>query len=41
MRISNFKSEATVLTKKKVEYLLQIREKILPQMEEFKYLGYC
>ncbi|TWW53707.1 hypothetical protein D4764_0113540, partial [Takifugu flavidus] len=39
MRISTSKSEAMVLSRKKVECLLQVKEEILPQVEEFKYLG--
>ena len=39
MRISTSKSEAMVLSQKKVECLLQVREDILPQVEMFKYLG--
>ncbi|TWW56352.1 hypothetical protein D4764_08G0003390 [Takifugu flavidus] len=37
MRISTSKSEAMVL--KKVECLLRVKEEILPQVEDFKYLG--
>ncbi|TWW53113.1 R2 Retrovirus-related Pol polyprotein from type I retrotransposable element [Takifugu flavidus] len=36
---STSKSEAMVLNQKKVECLLRVKEKILPQVEEFKYLG--
>ncbi|TWW59258.1 hypothetical protein D4764_06G0007880 [Takifugu flavidus] len=39
MKISTSKSEAMVLNQKKVECLLQVKEEILPQVEEFKYLG--
>ncbi|TWW80182.1 hypothetical protein D4764_10G0012120 [Takifugu flavidus] len=39
MRISTSKSEAMVLNQKKVECLLRVKEEILPQVEEFKYLG--
>ncbi|TWW56347.1 hypothetical protein D4764_08G0003340 [Takifugu flavidus] len=39
MRISTSKSEAMVLNQKKVEWLLRVKEGILPQVEEFKYLG--
>ncbi|TWW69469.1 hypothetical protein D4764_18G0002750 [Takifugu flavidus] len=39
MKISTSKSEAMVLNRKKVECLLGIKEEILPQVEEFKYLG--
>ncbi|TWW81034.1 R2DM Retrovirus-related Pol polyprotein from type II retrotransposable element [Takifugu flavidus] len=39
MRISTSKSEAMVLDRKKVECLLRVKEEILPQVEEFKYLG--
>ncbi|TWW55998.1 hypothetical protein D4764_09G0010480 [Takifugu flavidus] len=38
MRISTSKSEAMVLDRKKV-CLLRVKEEILPQVEEFKYLG--
>ncbi|TWW62404.1 hypothetical protein D4764_04G0010510 [Takifugu flavidus] len=39
MKISTSKSKAMVLNRKKVECLLRVKEKILPQVEEFKYLG--
>ncbi|TWW57405.1 hypothetical protein D4764_07G0001240 [Takifugu flavidus] len=39
MKISTSKSEAMVLIRKKVEFLLRVKEEILPQVEEFKYLG--
>ncbi|TWW62669.1 hypothetical protein D4764_04G0013160 [Takifugu flavidus] len=39
MRISTSKSEGMVLNRKKVECLLRVKEEILPQVEEFKYLG--
>ncbi|XP_056896310.1 transmembrane protein 269 isoform X2 [Takifugu flavidus] len=39
MEISTSKSEAMVLNRKKVECLLRVKEEILPQVEEFKYLG--
>uniref|UniRef100_A0A674MGB6 Reverse transcriptase domain-containing protein n=1 Tax=Takifugu rubripes TaxID=31033 RepID=A0A674MGB6_TAKRU len=39
MKISTSKSEAMVLNWKKVECLLRVKEEILPQVEEFKYLG--
>ena len=39
MRISTSKSETMVLSQKSVEYPLQIGSEILPQVEEFKYLG--
>ncbi|TWW67330.1 hypothetical protein D4764_02G0003710 [Takifugu flavidus] len=39
MKISTSKSEAMVLNQKKVECLLRVKEEILPQVEEFKYLG--
>ncbi|TWW54874.1 hypothetical protein D4764_0244430, partial [Takifugu flavidus] len=39
MKISTSKSEAMVLNRKKVECLLRVREEILPQVKEFKYLG--
>ncbi|TWW70932.1 hypothetical protein D4764_17G0004150 [Takifugu flavidus] len=38
MRISTSKSEAMVLNGEKVECLLRLKEEILPQVEEFKYL---
>ena len=38
MRISTSKSEAMVLSRKKVECSLWVREEILPQVKEFKYL---
>ncbi|TWW64209.1 hypothetical protein D4764_03G0012170 [Takifugu flavidus] len=39
MKISTSKSEAMVLNRKKVECLLRVQEEILPQVEDFKYLG--
>ncbi|TWW59948.1 hypothetical protein D4764_05G0000380 [Takifugu flavidus] len=39
MKISTSKSEAMVPNWKKVECLLRVKEEILPQVEEFKYLG--
>ncbi|TWW56187.1 hypothetical protein D4764_08G0001740 [Takifugu flavidus] len=39
MKISTSKSEAMVLNRKKVECLLRVKEEILPQVEEFNYLG--
>ncbi|TWW68233.1 hypothetical protein D4764_19G0000310 [Takifugu flavidus] len=39
MKISTSKSEAMVLNRKKVECLLWVKEEILPQVQEFKYLG--
>ncbi|TWW66946.1 hypothetical protein D4764_20G0009780 [Takifugu flavidus] len=39
MRISTSKSESMVLAWKKVECLLRVGEEVLPQVEEFKYLG--
>ncbi|TWW64146.1 hypothetical protein D4764_03G0011540 [Takifugu flavidus] len=39
MRISTSKSEAMVLNRKKVECLLRVKEEIMPQVEEVKYLG--
>ncbi|TWW71143.1 hypothetical protein D4764_17G0006260 [Takifugu flavidus] len=39
MRISTSKSKAMVLNRKKEECLLRVKEEILPQVEEFKYLG--
>ncbi|TWW67411.1 hypothetical protein D4764_02G0004520 [Takifugu flavidus] len=38
-QINTSKSESMVLTRKKVECLLRVGEEILPQEEEFKYLG--
>ncbi|TWW73573.1 hypothetical protein D4764_15G0009670, partial [Takifugu flavidus] len=38
MKNSTSKSEAMVLNRKKVECLLRVKEEILPQVEEFKYL---
>ncbi|XP_068166163.1 sialate:O-sulfotransferase 2-like [Antennarius striatus] len=39
MRISTSKSEAMVLSRKPVDYLLQLWNEVLPQVKEFKYLG--
>ncbi|TWW62329.1 R2 Retrovirus-related Pol polyprotein from type I retrotransposable element [Takifugu flavidus] len=39
MWISTSKSESMVLTWKRVECLLRVGEEVLPQVEEFKYLG--
>ncbi|TWW56226.1 hypothetical protein D4764_08G0002130, partial [Takifugu flavidus] len=39
MKIKTSKSEAMVLNRKKVACLLRVKEEILPQVEEFKYLG--
>ncbi|KAK3555547.1 hypothetical protein QTP86_021786, partial [Hemibagrus guttatus] len=39
MRVSTSKSEAMVLDRKKVACTLQVGGEILPQVEEFKYLG--
>ena len=39
MRISTSKSEAIVFNRKRVECTLRVRDEILPQVEEFKYLG--
>ena len=39
MRISTSKSECMVLSRKRVECTLRVRDQILPQVEEFKYLG--
>ncbi|TWW73420.1 hypothetical protein D4764_15G0008140 [Takifugu flavidus] len=39
MRISTSKLESMVLAPKKVECLLRVGEEVLPQVEEFKYLG--
>uniref|UniRef100_A0A8C6MJS2 Reverse transcriptase domain-containing protein n=1 Tax=Nothobranchius furzeri TaxID=105023 RepID=A0A8C6MJS2_NOTFU len=38
MRISSSKSETMVLIQKRVECLLRVRDEVLPQVEEFKYL---
>ena len=40
MKISISKSETMVLSRTKVECLLWVGEEILPQVEEFKYLGF-
>ncbi|KAK3512527.1 hypothetical protein QTP70_015639 [Hemibagrus guttatus] len=39
MRVSTSKSEAMVLNRKKVACTLQVGGEVLPQVEEFKYLG--
>ncbi|KAK3568661.1 hypothetical protein QTP86_011459 [Hemibagrus guttatus] len=39
MRVSTSKSEAMVLDRKKVACTLQVGVEVLPQVEEFKYLG--
>ncbi|TWW60228.1 hypothetical protein D4764_05G0003180 [Takifugu flavidus] len=39
MKISTSKSEAMVLNRKKVECPLWVKEEMMPQVEEFKYLG--
>ncbi|KAK3522749.1 hypothetical protein QTP86_032027, partial [Hemibagrus guttatus] len=39
MRVSTSKSEAVVLDRKKVACTLQVGGEVLPQVEEFKYLG--
>ncbi|CAI5677887.1 unnamed protein product [Oreochromis niloticus] len=39
MRISTSKSEAIVLSRKRVECPLRVGDEFLPQVEEFKYLG--
>ena len=39
MRISTSKSETMVLSRKIVECSLRVGNEILPQVEEFKYLG--
>ncbi|KAK3563105.1 hypothetical protein QTP86_016341, partial [Hemibagrus guttatus] len=39
MRVSTSKSEAMVLDWKKVACTLQVGREVLPQVEEFKYLG--
>ena len=38
MKISTSKSEAMVLSRKRVECSLRVGEEVLPQVEEFKYL---
>ncbi|KAK3537553.1 hypothetical protein QTP70_013786 [Hemibagrus guttatus] len=40
MRVSTSKSEAMVLDRKKVACTLQVGGELLPQVEEFKYLGF-
>uniref|UniRef100_A0A8C6LTA7 Reverse transcriptase domain-containing protein n=1 Tax=Nothobranchius furzeri TaxID=105023 RepID=A0A8C6LTA7_NOTFU len=40
MRISSSKSETMVFIRKRVECLLWVRDEVLPQVEEFKYLGF-
>ena len=40
MRISTSKSESMVLNRKRVECTLRVGGEILPQVEEFKYLGF-
>ncbi|TKS65366.1 R2 Retrovirus-related Pol polyprotein from type I retrotransposable element [Collichthys lucidus] len=39
MGITTFKSETMVLSRKRVECSLRVGDEILPQVEEFKYLG--
>ncbi|KAK3562395.1 hypothetical protein QTP86_033533 [Hemibagrus guttatus] len=39
MRVSTSKSEALILARKKVACTLQVGGEVLPQVEEFKYLG--
>ncbi|KAK3529557.1 hypothetical protein QTP70_031980, partial [Hemibagrus guttatus] len=39
MRVSTSKSKAMVLNRKKVACTLQVGKEVLPQVEEFKYLG--
>ena len=39
MRISTSKSETTVLSRKRVGWLLRVGSEVLPQVEEFKHLG--
>ena len=39
MRISTSKSETMVLSRTRVECSLRVGNEILPQVEEFKYLG--
>ncbi|KAI3360615.1 hypothetical protein L3Q82_002481 [Scortum barcoo] len=41
MRISTSKSEAMVLDRKRVACPLRVGGEVLPQVEEFKYLGSC
>lgn len=38
MRISNFKSEAIVLSWKRISWPLRVREKLLPHAEAIRYL---
>uniref|UniRef100_A0A8C6P9E0 Reverse transcriptase domain-containing protein n=1 Tax=Nothobranchius furzeri TaxID=105023 RepID=A0A8C6P9E0_NOTFU len=40
MRISSSKSETMVLIQKRIKCLLRVRDEVLPQVEEFKYLGF-
>ena len=40
MRISTSKSEALVVSQKKLECPLQVKSEMLPQVEEFKYLSH-
>ena len=39
MKISTSKFETMALCQKRVEYPLQVGSEILPQVEEFKYIG--
>ncbi|KAK0136834.1 hypothetical protein N1851_027007 [Merluccius polli] len=39
MRISTSKSESMVLNRKRVDCTLRVGDEVLPQVEEFKYLG--
>lgn len=39
MRISTSKSGATLLSRKDVDFLLQVGDASLPQVKEFKFLG--
>lgn len=41
IRVSTSKSEAMVLSWKRVGCYFQVRNEILPQAEVFKYLGSC
>ncbi|XP_054588462.2 uncharacterized protein [Nothobranchius furzeri] len=40
MRIGSSKSESMVLIRKRIECLLRVRNEVLPQVEEFKYLSF-
>ncbi len=41
MKVNTSKSEAMVLCRKKVDCSLWVGSELLPQAEEFKYLGSC